>query len=94
MLKSQKTVSVLVRYGNRGRVRAFREKSRKTDKKVRYAVRSASTVSRGKRYGKADKFGPPSVIYLQYFKIIFYFPQNLIFILNSNDYSQKVFLIF
>jgi hypothetical protein len=55
MLKSRKTVRVLVRYGsrlnktisvktvklkhlNRGRVRAFREKSRKTVKKVRYAV--------------------------------------------------------
>ena len=54
MLKSRKTVRVLVRYGsrlyeklalkrehlNRGRVRAFKLKSRKTDKKVRYAVRS------------------------------------------------------
>jgi hypothetical protein len=54
MFKSRKTVSVLVRYGsrlneklavkrehlNRGRVRAFKLKSRKTDKKVRDAVRS------------------------------------------------------
>ena len=63
MLKSRKTVSVLVRYGSRfyeklafkrehlirGRVRAFRQKSRKTVKKVRYAVRSTKTVPRGKR---------------------------------------------
>ena len=54
VLKLRKTVSVLVRFAlkrkisvktvklehlNRGRVRAFKLKSRKTDKKVRYAVR-------------------------------------------------------
>jgi hypothetical protein len=69
MLKSRKTVCVLVRYGshfyeksafkrengnltgNRGRVRAFEQKSRKTVTKVRYAVRSTKTVPRGKRLG-------------------------------------------
>jgi hypothetical protein len=62
MLKSRKTVRVLVRYDSRfyekiakrehlirGRVRAFKQKSRKTIKKVRYAVRSTKTVPRGKR---------------------------------------------
>jgi hypothetical protein len=53
---------------NRGRVRAFQQKSRKTVKKVRYASRSTKTVSRGKRWGTVrygtdtDKFGLPSVI--------------------------------
>jgi hypothetical protein len=58
----------------RSLVRAFKQKSRKTVKKERYAVRSTKTVSRGKRYGtlryghgtvwtrSADKFGLPSVM--------------------------------
>jgi hypothetical protein len=36
---------------NRGRVRAFKQKSWKTVKKERYAVRSTKTVPCGKRYG-------------------------------------------
>ena len=49
-LKRKISVKTVKReYLNRGRVRAFREKSRKTYKKVRYAVRSTKTVPRGKR---------------------------------------------
>jgi hypothetical protein len=46
------SVQTVERYNlNRGRVRAFKQKSRKTVKKVRYAARSTKTVPRGKRYG-------------------------------------------
>jgi hypothetical protein len=61
---------------NRDRVRAFKKKSRKTVKKVRYAARSTKKVPRGKRYDtvrtrKIDKFGLPTVLTnLDVFKII------------------------
>jgi hypothetical protein len=85
MLKSRKTVRVLVRYGsrfyeklvfkrqnlNRGRFRAFKQKSRKTVIKVRYATLCGrpkrSLAENGRvRYGtvwtrSADKFGLHSV---------------------------------
>ena len=64
MLKSRKTIRVLVRYGSRfyeksaerynlnhGRVRAFKQKSRKTVTKVRSAARSTLTAPREKRQG-------------------------------------------